>query len=494
MSSRTLAYSLTAHQRAQAVDSFRTRVVWLAFGRLFFMWAVGWLTLWGAFILVWRVLHLAETALWWGLLGVVPAVVGAAVAASRLAPEAGSVMALLDARSEARGLMLLEEERGDLGAWSARIPAPPELRLTWRPGKGVGAALLSAAFVAATFFVPVPGKAPPLYKLSVEGPVKQLKAQVAALQELGLLEESAAEAFKERINKLEGSAQGESPAKTWEALDHLASQMQAAAAEARQEADKDARAADAAANLAGALAAHGDELSPEQLAAARQAQAALEDRAFAEAIDGGLPNVKPPAGLRMPPGMTGQMPPAQRAAMRQFLRQNREQLNQMNRRLAQAQLGGGNPPGRRPLTPEEMKQLMDRLKNDGSNGGQGRWQPGDPNGPLGDLLNTMDGEGRTDGPPGGKGGGRGPSNGLTWKDPAAEEGANFTPQALPPGRPGLGDSVKVGESATAPQADPKAASSGGGGVAVQSAGGGSAARQNVLPRYRQAVDNYFERK
>src|SRR5438445_505240 len=110
MSSRTLAHSLTSHKRAQAVESFRSRVVWLAFGRLFFAWAAGWLMLWGCAILAWRAFLLPEAQVWWGALGVIPAAVGAALSASRLAPAPASVLAALDARAGAHGLMLLEEE------------------------------------------------------------------------------------------------------------------------------------------------------------------------------------------------------------------------------------------------------------------------------------------------------------------------------------------------------------------------------------------------
>ena len=107
--------------------------------------------------------------------------------------------------------------------------------------KACGRALgLSCAFVLASFAVPVPHAAALQPKLNVDGPVAQLKLQVVALNELGLIDEPKAEEIKQRINQVEGSAQGESPAKTWEALDHLASQMQATADQAKEEAAKDA--------------------------------------------------------------------------------------------------------------------------------------------------------------------------------------------------------------------------------------------------------------
>ena len=486
MSSRTLAHSLTSGKRAQAVESFRQRVVWLVFGRLFFAWAAGWLLLWGMVVLVLRVAwhDVSWAQLAWGALGLVPAIAGAAVMAARSAPDSGQVLALLDARSDAHGLMLLEEEHGDLGPWGIRVPTAPELRLSWQAGKGLWAAFFSLLFVAAAFAVPVPAAVLPGPKLDVAGPAAQLKLQAATLKELGLLEEPKAEEIKQRINQVEGSAQGESPAKTWEALDHLAAQMQATADQAKEEAAKDAKATDAALNLAGALDAHADELSKDQMDAARSAQAALEDKAFEQATDGGLPGVKPPPGLQIPSALMPKMPAGQRQAMRDFLRKNRQQLNELNRRLAQAKMGnGGQPP--RPLNAGEMKQLMDKMKGGQCQGG---------NGPLGDLLAAMDDDGEGNGVPGGKGGGKGPSKGLTWKDPSTLEGANFDPKALDRSAPDLRNSVKLGESLTAPELDAKAQVSSGGGLNSQADGGGSAARQNVLPKHRAAVDKYFERK
>lgn len=495
MSSSTFVHSLTASNRSHAAETFRQRVVWLSFARLFFGWAAGWMLLWGCAVLIMRVVfpEISATQLGWGALGVIPALVGAGVMASRRAPYAGAVMALLDARSGAHGMMLLEEERGDLGAWSLQMPRPPELRLTWRPGKGVWAALLAAMFVAAAFAVPVPETVVPPAKLNVEAPVKLLQAQVAVLKEQGLLDESAAAAFKERLDKLQGSAQGENPAKTWEALDHLASQVQAHADKASEEAFKDAQSGGAALNLGAALDAHADELSPEQMADARQTQQELEDKAFRDATDGGLPQVKPPPGLQVPPNMLPQLSPDQRKAMREFLRKNQEQLDGLNRRLAQEQLtNGGQAP--RPLTAEEVQKLIQAIKDGQSKGGD---KGGGEDDPLGDLLAAMgdgQGEGSQPGLPGGAGGGKGPSQGLTWKDPSAKEGASFDPKAIDASPLDFKKSIKLNESSAAPEADTKASGSSGGGLTGQSDGGGSTARQNVLPKHRQAVDKYFERK
>src|SRR5262249_22573998 len=143
---------------------------------------------------------------------------------------------------------------------------------------------------------------------------------------------------KKRLEQLQGQAQGENPAKTWEALDHLASEVRAAGDKAAEEADKDAKSADAALGLGDVLDAHPGELAPEQAAAARAEQMRREDQAFKDATDGGLPGVQPPPGLSIPPDMLPKMDAAQRAQMRQFLKDNRQALQRMMQRMAQAGL------------------------------------------------------------------------------------------------------------------------------------------------------------
>ncbi len=506
MSSRNFTESLASSKRLQAVEAFRQRVVWLAFARLLLAWGAGWLMLWGCFILIWRGLHLPDAQAAWGALGFIPAAIGAGVMASRLAPAPGAVLAALDARSGAQGMLLLESEQGDIGAWAARLPNLPELPLAWRPGRFAPVALLSALFVVAAFIVPVPAVAAPIKPLDITADIKALNAQVDLLKEQGLVDDPVAQAVKEQLNQLQGEAQGENPAKTWEALDHLKSQVQSVADQAAQEVEKDAKAADAALQAGQALDMAGQELSPEQMGAARLAQQQLENKAFQEATDGDLHGVKPPPGLQVPADMLSKLNPQQREQLQKFLKQNRQTLADLAKRMAQAGLTqGGNPP--RMLTPEQARKLMKALKDkkgqckncgkpckDGKcegnceGGGEGQGT-GTGESELDQLLAQMEG-------PGGfnrHSDGGGPSAGITWKDPATNEGASFEPKTLDAGLD-LEHSVKLGESSTAPTVDGKAAGSSGGGLSGTVEGGGSAARQNVLPRHRQAVDQYFERK
>lgn len=485
MQARALTHSMSAHRREQAVESFRTRVVWLAFAREVLAWEAGWLMAYGCVILGWRAFHLAEAPLAWGLLGAVPAAIGAGVVASRQAPSRRAVLALLDEKSGAHGLMLLGEEQGDLGAWENRIASPAEVGLSWNPGRTAAAALLSAAFLAAALLVPMPPASGASRTLDIGSPVAQLEAKVEAMREEKLLDEQAAAALKERLNQLKAQAQGENPAKTWEALDHLAAEVQAAADKAAEELDKDAKAADSALNLGAVLDAHAGELSKEQVEAARAEQERREEKAFKEATDGGLPGVQPPPALRIPPELLPKMTPKQREAMREFLKENREALQQMAQKMRQAGLGPDNLP--KNLTPEQMQRLLQQLKDGKCPGCQGG--PG----------NGAEGGQRQEGGKPGSGGwnqhseGGGP-NDLTWQDPSTKEGANFDPKALTT-LPDLTKTIKLGESATAPTVDGKTTSaSAGGGLAEGANGGGSAARQNVLPRHRKAVDAYFERK
>jgi hypothetical protein len=161
----------------------------------------------------------------------------------------------------------------------------------------------------------------------------------------------------------------------------------------------------------------------------------------------------------------------------------------MAQKMAQAGLGPDNLP--KNLTPEQVQKMLQQLKDGKFPGGQGQGQgPG-----QGPGQGEMDPEGGVGGSGGwnehSEGGG---SNGLTWQDPSTKEGVGFEPKGLD-SLPDLKNTVKLGESATAPTVDGKATSaSSGNGLAQGTQGGGSAARQNVLPRHRKAVDAYFERK
>jgi hypothetical protein len=184
------------------------------------------------------------------------------------------------------------------------------------------------------------------------------------------------------------------------------------------------------------------------------------------------------------------MTPEQREAMREFLKDNREALQQMAQKMAEAGLGQNNLP--RNLTPEQMQRMLRQLKEgkcpgcqgpgaqpgQGDHGGQDKG--GSKSGPGG--FNQHSDSDNLD------------SNGLTWQDPSTVEGAGFDPKALE-SLPDLGNTIKLGESSTAPTVGGKGATdSAGGGLGSGAQGGGSAARQNVLPRHRKAVDAYFERK
>jgi hypothetical protein len=84
---------------------------------------------------------------------------------------------------------------------------------------------------------------------------------------------------------------------------------------------------------------------------------------------------------------------------------------------------------------------------------------------------------------------------MTWRDPASESGVRFEDQVLPPaGLDALARGRLVGLSADAPKVEVMPADGADeGALRAAAAGGGGAHAQQVLPRHRAAVEQYFHR-
>ena len=96
---------------------------------------------------------------------------------------------------------------------------------------GVGA---SVCFVLAAMLVPMPQPAAARNALDVSRSIDQMQKQVDVLEEEQILESPEADEIREAMNRVGEEAQGDDPSKTWEALDHLAQNIDLAADEATE--------------------------------------------------------------------------------------------------------------------------------------------------------------------------------------------------------------------------------------------------------------------
>jgi hypothetical protein len=81
---------------------------------------------------------------------------------------------------------------------------------------------------------------------------------------------------------------------------------------------------------------------------------------------------------------------------------------------------------------------------------------------------------------------------MTWKEESDADGAKFKEEQLPPGHK-MDDAQFVGVSKAAPQLTDEKITVEHGALASATASGGAAQAQTVLPRHKQAVQNFFKR-
>lgn len=483
MDATGLANRLKADAPPEAVAALRAALFRTAWLRTAVRGAVVYVLGWGLVTLVSRAWGrgadgVSGLAWWWGTPGLLAVAAGAAWWAHRRTPGPDAVAALLDRQRGLGGLAMSASADG-FAPWSAAVAAARAPAVRWRGGPAWAALGLAAAFLVGAAFAPMPKATAEGASLHVRRQLDGLREQVAVLEEEQVIEQPRADALRDDAQRVAERAQADDPVRTWEALDHLANELAAHGAEAQDAAQQQAADAAAAAALAGALdparmeAAGG--LSDEQLTGALDALAELS----AAALAGDLP-----------PMLAGLDAGALAAGL------DAETLET----LAELMEGRG----------DELAAMMAALQEAGLGDGKGKGAGGDPvvfdPDALAEFLSQCEGGAcdgaaiavacRGGGRPGRGGISRGPGHAeMTWKDPAAREGASFDPAVLPPSAVRDPEqSRRLGISRSAPQtADGGDGASAGGGLAGVTSGGGAAAGVVVVPRHRGAVRRYFER-
>lgn len=474
-----------ADAMALAVRQWTHAVTWRLFLREFLIYTTAYLFIWGTLVLVLRVaINIDRGPLVWGAGGLVALLTAAWLVARRKQPDPLAVRALIDHHSHGGGLYMSDAQAS---GWADRMPALRLPGVQWQSGRQWLLMLVAVCFVGAAFGVPrwvtQVGKPRPL---DVTSQVATLNRQLETLKQERVLMPDQATELSKKLEQITSDADGSDPVKTWESLDHIKAQMKNVAAEAVEKAAGESQTLNQAQMLAQALKDHPDALNPQQLAKAMQT---LEEMAQAAAKE----NQKMQEMMKkegIDPSAV-KLSPAQLEALAQALSLSKEELEQLIEKLQQAglseklakgeqgqngemgQLGQLGQGGEKPSSEEVAKALAELMEGKS----------------VQEILESLASQGA-----GGISKGGGPSE-MTWNDnPSSSENTKFKDQVLPPAQlKAIKDSQRVGLSASAPKTTTQGGDSTGGVLSTDKATGG-AAQQQVLPRHRQAVREFFERE
>jgi hypothetical protein len=463
------------------IDIWRKRVATAVWLRQLCVWSAGYLFIWGTVALVLRVgWEVPPTRLWWGGPGLVVVALATGIWAWRRRPSRDTARAFLDRQNHAGGLLMSHRAAGH-EAWAKRVGGLDAPAVRWQKRVPLITGALAAAFGLAALYVPLPEAAASQHTLDVSRSVEALEEQVKLLEEEKVLDSPEAEQLREQLSQVAEKAKGYDPAKTWEALDHLAEDVERTADEAAELARQRRAEAAAAAALSEALRQGGDPLEAERLGQAMQALAELTEMAGGEpTLDGAalpedLQDLLDRAGLAAGELPMAGLSPEMLEKLAEAMRGREQELAEMLEALAEAGLGeGAGELGE--LAEIDPSALLEVLEGEGQCDGQG-------------VLTACAGirAGR---------GGISPGPGhaeMVWKDPSAEEGVSFTPELLPPTARDPRDAQMIGTSRATPQPPEDAQGSTGGALTGTRTDGGSANQITVLPRHRGAVQRYFDR-
>lgn len=460
----------TLARHDQSIRRFIRRLALLLAFKQALTFVTIWFFVWGVAALVLRAASaMPRKQLLWGAIGIVIAAIVAAALSRKRLPSRDSVRALLDDRNDCGGLLMAGAD-ADLGAW--RIPEIMLPKLHWRKARSFGLLASSFAFVLISLLAPVRfatmGAARPM---DVSREVENLSAQVEALKEAQIIEETKAEALEQKLDQLSQEASGEDPAKTWEALDHLNDAVEKAAKEAAETANARQERLARAEALAEGLMAGADQLDSKTMTEAmrtlgQMAQDAIKEN---ESLAGDL------SSETLEAIKSGSLKAEHLKDISKALSQGKSSLKEKLSKLSQSGM----------INPNSLKGGAQANRRDNSGLARFLKENAEKISVEEATLQWCEGKGGVDR-------GRGDAA-MTWTDGSSEKDAKFKEKVLPPSSvAGLNDSQLVGLSASAPAADPS-------GVAAHGAlnntasGGGSAHTQTILPRHRGAVRRYFDR-
>lgn len=426
-----------------------------------------------------------------GIGGFLIAAIVAVWRARKQLPSHAAVRSLLDRQNDCGGLLMTAGEQ-PLGGWDDKLNAIHLPRLRWRSARAWGLMALSASFVAICLLLPIQyvsgiaGRS-----LNVGSEAETIAAQIETLKESQIITETKAEELNDKLDQLVADAAGEDPAKTWEALDHMANSVEKTAQDALADAAGKQEQLDKAEALAEGLVAGSDQMDAQLMTEAMQTLSTM--------MQGAMANNEALASQLSPETQeaikNGSLNSEQLKDVANALNQSKQKLNQQLSKLNQSGMNRGN------VNPNSLKGGASASKRDNSGLSKFLKENAQKMSVADAVGQWCNGNGDQDCPPGqncpgGKGGvGRGRADAaMTWTEGSDESNAKFQEKALPPGSvAGLQDSQLIGLSASAPEVQ-KGSLAAHGALNQAAQGGGSAYTQTVLPKHKRTVQKYFERK
>ncbi len=470
-----------------AINTFLRKLVALLTLKTWLMIATVWCFAWGAVSLALRAsMSTPRKPLLFGAFGIVLAAIAAYLMARKQLPTPASVRSLLDRQNDYGGLLMAAGEQS-LGNWESHLNAVNLPKLRWRSSRAWGLMALSVVFTAICLLLPIQYVSVNASRsLDVGKEAETLATQIETLKEEQILSEAKAEELKEKLDQLAAEAAGEDPAKTWEALDHLANSVEKAAKDAAASAAEKQAQMEKAEALAEGLMAGSDQLDAKTMTEAMQTLSTMMQGAMKEneALTSQL-SPETQEALK-----NGSLNSEQMKEVAKALGQSKEKLNQQLSKLNQSGMNRGN------INPNSLKGGASANKRD--NSGLSKFlKENSQKMSVADAVaqwceGGKDGNGSGNGK-GKVGRGRGDAE-MTWSEGSDENNAKFKEKALSPGSvAGLQDSQLVGLSASAPEVQ-KGNLSAHGALNNSVTSGGSAYTQTVLPKHKGAVKKYFDRK
>ena len=408
------------------------------------------------------------------------AVLGGIVVRQRHIPTLHQARIAVDSLDHAGGLIVTSGQPGH-AAWLNRIgePRTPSVRRRQRPLLLACAATLAFALAAAL----LPDRKPPPTgpsMLDVRRTVEELQAQTEVVEEARIIEPEVADEIGKQLEQLWEQASGDDPARTYEALDHLAAALRQDVATAAEEMIRQAEqlaafeaAAEALARMAADPGHDAQALQDALRELAEAIQANPELAALTSELAKSLPELLQASSIS----------PEQLAKLAKQLGQCQNATQACMGKLCEARL----------LDPEALSKCKAAgacKSTDEAKDALLAYLQQNPGAEATALLACLTPRGN-----GGIDRGGGPSAGLAWTTETTADGAGFEEQALPPAPGDLADSRTVGLSASAPEVAPDGADTAArhGALAGAAAGPADAWRRTLLPRHRSAVERYFDR-
>ena len=396
----------------------------------------------------------------------------AGLAAMRRTPPLPACLAALDAAGRAGGLVMSVGLAG-ADAWNPAVPQPP--RVVWRSPRVTGGLALSSVFcllvalLPQRLFIGLAGGGRP----TVAAVIEQTAARVARIEAECLLPEQTAAAISNQLAEISQTGDAADPARTLDALDHIAEELTRAADAQADALAEEQNALQAATALAEQLAAHLDS-GPLADTLATTAAEALAQMLSQSPIPASLASNLLAAALG-PDGLSA-------AGLQDMATLLREAGAMNEARLAR-------------LGELQRVEASACRRSDGSctnavacSGALARLL--DEEGPAAEAAACLAAICAAPGS-GGISRGRGDAP-LTWTDPSTREHAAFKETVLSGRMPRADEARLEGLSAAVPDVPDAPAATAAGALSTHAAAQGTTPQVIVLPRHRETVARFFE--